>query len=656
MLTRRRFLLGSVALGLFPFAGAYAKKARVVQHGLRQIARLSWPPAIVPDHASIVDKGFACFTDEFGNLAIVDLKRASDAKVVGELHGLGKKVSDACILPHKAYILALQESAQGDAQYMLVSISLAPANEPSIISSIALSQFSEASSVVAEGEVIAVGGLSTNGENLVSIYAESARRARPSEPVLSGNFTVALPVAKLSIEDNSLLVLETNRVNSQIDYVNLYNPHSPQVLHPTKLSGEMTALARAKDMILVGGLNDEGKCQVTLITTVPAPHTVQSVELPHITQVDDLAFNRYQALVLGEQKTGQVIVPVDIGKKLEIEAGDAVALPIKQKLTGGKPKLALRDRGAYIAAGWAGAEVVSFNNKDGWHHDFTFPIPHLVAAGVAAWGNLAVLAAADLKLYDITRPDKPTLVKTADPGGTVKALAGAGSYVLCLTKDMLSLRKMVNIDQIVAQAQISAHQVAFDQKNQMSYVLKEEEKKTIIYPVKTYSDRLEMGSAFEAPAGFRRLAAHGGILALGGLNDLALYNAGEKIELIGTHHFDNMAIRDLAVTDEYLLVTAVNPDSKGFLLVLDKEGKDLPLLGTLDLPHDGVALSALGEQAITIGRTADGADLATVVNIKDSAAPKLVASVPALEAASAVTLNNNLAIVVGRGLEILSLS
>ena len=80
------------------------------------------------------------------------------------------------------------------------------------------------------------------------------------------------------------------------------------------------------------------------------------------------------------------------------------------------------------------------------------------------------------------------------------------------------------------------------------------------------------------------------------------------------------------------------------------------MLGSLDLPHDGVALAAEKTRVVTVGRSADGNDVATIVDITQPALPKIVATIAAVEAASAVAIKDKLAIVGGRGIEILSLS
>src|SRR5271170_8018751 len=95
-ISRRLFLLGGIGLAqtiLIPPSLARGK-SKNLKSGIYSISRQDWPPAIVPDHAAFIDKGYSCFSDQFGRLAIVDLRKIVSPHVIGELNLQVKKVVD----------------------------------------------------------------------------------------------------------------------------------------------------------------------------------------------------------------------------------------------------------------------------------------------------------------------------------------------------------------------------------------------------------------------------------------------------------------------------------------------------------------------------------------------------------------------------------
>ncbi|MGH9548711.1 MAG: hypothetical protein ACRD3W_05015, partial [Terriglobales bacterium] len=68
------------------------------------------------------------------------------------------------------------------------------------------------------------------------------------------------------------------------------------------------------------------------------------------------------------------------------------------------------------------------------------------------------------------------------------------------------------------------------------------------------------------------------------------------------------------------------------------------------------ALAADKSRVVVVGKSAEGKDIATIVDISKASTPKLVSTVSAVEAASTVAIKDKYAIVGGRGIEILSLT
>src|SRR5262249_5223787 len=140
------------------------------------------------------------------------------------------------------------------------------------------------------------------------------------------------------------------------------------------------------------------------------------------------------------------------------------------------------------------------------------------------------------------------------------------------------------------------------------------------------------------------------------LNDLSLYGITEQSDLIGTIHLENLALRDFALGIEAIFVTAVDQNSKGTLLALSKGKGELKPLSSTEIPHDGVAVAIANKTLATVGSTAEGKGLITLVDISSAESPQLIKSLPSLDSASSVAIKDKLAIIAGRGLEVVSLT
>jgi hypothetical protein len=625
-------------------------KNKNVKVGIHCVARQDWPPAIVPDHAAFIDKGYSCFADQFGRLAIVDFKKVTTPKVIGELGLQTKKLLDFVAVRQRAYALTTQDSASGDVQFVLVTISLAPATEPSILSKVILTQFADASCLTATTDYVCIGGATARGANEVAIFAA---RGKSTEPGLIASFAVDNPITDLDLQERNLVVLESGS-SSQLDYVNLFYPQKPQLRKNMKLDGDFRVLARSKDLLVLAGQSAAGQLEAKTVTLEPAPHVMQSEALHELSSVFCAVAQKDRFYFLGEHNGERRLVEFLMGKDLRLTAEKTTELTGGKVGTGAVFAMAISNRSINVAAGWQGVDVLTLEKQD-WRHTFTYSIPRFPASGVATWDNFVLLAGADLKLYDISTPEKPVLVQTTETGGTVKAIATAGVFLISLSKNTLSLRRLDSLTNQIASTEVSGQDMSFDKKQQKAYVLHAQEKKTVITPVKAYSNKLVADLPLDLPAGYRRILADDGAILLCSLKEVALYQAGKTLELVGKQTLEGYAIRDVAMTDEQIVVTAVDHSSKGYLFVLARDGKDLSQLGAIALPDDGTAVAAAGNQAVVVGRTAEGKDLASIIDLSTPAIPRIAASFPSVEASSAVTIKDRLAIVVGRGLEILSL-
>jgi hypothetical protein len=85
--------------------------------------------------------------------------------------------------------------------------------------------------------------------------------------------------------------------------------------------------------------------------------------------------------------------------------------------------------------------------------------------------------------------------------------------------------------------------------------------------------------------------------------------------------------------------------------------EDLAPTGTTDLPVDGAAFAVSANKvAVVVGRGAKGKDLAALVNLSNPAQPRVLESFEVLDAASAVSIVDQSAVIVGRGIEVINLA
>jgi hypothetical protein len=655
----------------------------------------------VPDHVGIADKGYLCFTDEFGRLAVVDMRKPvtvkTPVKVVAELNGLGNKVVDFAVTPFAAYGLTYREGDQSEPVVDLVTVSLAPIEAPSIVSDIRLGRYTEAGSIVASGDLICVSGVSAGGENLVSIYSAPSRLSG-KEPVYIASLSVQLPVRSLDLTDKHLTILSSANggAKSQVDIVNLVSPDSPEIQKSLIIEGDYRVVTRFKELILIAGIdgtNANKFGQAKIIVTSGSPHLASNITLEPLTAIESAAAQKDRFLVVGRNKGERIVISLTIDKGRNLTREQVLNIPAAKTDSGKSTSVVMRDLTAYVATGWSGVQLLT-RAKEGWAITSSYSIPKLAAAGVAVWKDLVVLAGTELQLYHLGRPERPIMMNSAAPQQAIKAMVGAGSFIVCLSKDEISLRKMEKLQTVITTSKLSANQLCFDGSLSRAYAIKFLEKTTKIQPVKLFSDKLELLKSFEVPGIFNRCQANKGQLMLGGLNDIVIFGprkAGPEtntesstesstspssetaskqataisnqadgnngmLEQLSARHFENLAIRDIAFGDDVVVVTAIDQNSKGFFLVLKRYDKDLHILGSIDLPHDGLAITCQGNRAVAVGRGLDGKDVATIINFEKTAAPQIIANLPVIEGVSAVAMRDQLAVLGGRGLEILSLS
>jgi len=659
--TRRSFLFGSIAClgGLtqtesLVFAKA-AKKRDLPVKGPHIVARQHWSPAISADFVAVADLGVCCLANEFGRVSFVDLNKAGpdgkSARVISELSGIGKKVFDFGVAGRRAFAL-IDQSTDTEQKLGLAIINLSPIVSPAVVATLPLDKLSEATAIAAWQDMICVAGSAASGESLVICY--TLGKGKNNEATFQSSLTFDRPVAKIDLQNRVLTALQTGE-NSKIVTVSYLNPSSPQVKNTLELTGNYSFLARSKDMAIAFGETSPEKFEAQLINLHKAPQLVTTTTLSGIKSIDCVAAQGDNFLLLAETANGRSLFPYTVMKSLSLFSRPEVAIVQSKGPNQGQGRIATSVKSVFVASGWAG--VTSFNlGKTGLSPATNYSIPRLPASGLATWGNLVVVASADLNLYNIEEPSNPVLLKTSPLTTALKAVTQAGSFLLCLGKDSITLRKIDKPEVIAASFPTTGKHLCFDPVNQTAYLLREEKRKTVVDELKVYSNKLMPIATFDVAQGSARVSASGGYLLVGALNDMTLYGVGKTLDSVGTHHFPNLALRDFAFGDEYIFAAAVDQKSQGFLLVLSKDKDDkgeLKVMGSVDLPHDGVALAVSGRTVVTVGRSFEGKDLTAVVDVTTIATPKIIATLPALESVSSVAIKGGLALIAGRGLEIL---
>ncbi len=649
-------LLGPVILdsaGQSCFARGRKQKAKPepVLGGPRTLSRQEWPPAITPEYVGIVDRGYACLADDMGRLAVVDLKREDNPQVIGELFGIGRKVVAFSITQHRAFAV-VQVDSGADTIFQLVTVSLTPANDISIMSRTTLGNFSEPDCISSSGDQIAIGGKGLNNENQIVIYTMGKRKS--VEPMQVSALTIERSPFLLLMQDRQIMAL-CGPESTDLVLLALSNPRAPELLKSIPLQGSFRAVARNRDQIMIAGTSFEKNCQARLINMRPSPQIVSSVVLPSVTEVLDLAAQKGQFLLLANQGARQAVIPLIMGRKNSMSQGSAVLLP--QGAQGGSPEahIAVKDKDAYIATDGGQVQVLNVNKK-GWQFSYSHNIPRLPASAVVIDGNLAVIACAELKLYDLKDPRHPVLLSSTDIPSTIRSMLQIGNTFLCLSRDSLTLRSITKPSEQRAKLKVNGSVLAYDRSLDRVYVVSANEKGSVLQLLSVRNDSIKDAGKLDLPLQIRKAVAVPGELLVASLSELSLYAIGETM-LLGTRKLPNFAIRDMLMgPDRNIYLACVDENLNGSLLILDGGKEDLGIKGACQLPLDAGALALAQDKVVIVGRGKSGKDMLAIVNITSPSQPKLVESFETLEAASAIGIKDKMAVIAGRGLELIDLS
>lgn len=676
MLTRPNFL----PVGRFPFlrnivfvslalvlsllispdiAQAKRKKKKESSSSFAQvIANKPWPPAIVPDFIEALKRDKLLIANKYGRVSIVDFKNAGHKdnvpSVIAEIATVGKKLASISTYKTDSFALINRKVNSESTIVELVKISTRKQNEPSIVSTQTVGQLKEGRLVLASSNLILIAGLSTSNENIILVIDSKKSKSDNSDLNVLSSITTKLPVTQMDCDGKKLIALGTDGNQSLISFISLTSKSAPQLEKNLDLKGNYYLLSRKKNVLVVAGNDKNGQPEARSVSLRPAPDIVAGTTLNQLEKITAIILLGKEVLVAGTSKEGARLLTLSVDQHGNLLTATEIKREKENKKNSSFNSLVFDGKSLYLSRGWSGIETIK-QNKNLWSTSYKYSIPRMGASNMASWGNSAVLVAGDLVKYDLTDPESPRIDARASLNTPIKSMVGAGSYILCLTKDSLLLRKMEKIDENVATQKVEGKGVSFDKEQHRAYVIQPFGKLTRIHPYKVYSDSLDPKPGIDIPGNFTSLKAKDGVLLLSDLNDISLYSVGTEIKKLGHRHFDNYAIRDAWLLDEYIIATAIDQSSKGFLLVLSRKDDGLNILGNTPLPHNGTALSAMGNYVATIGRNDKDRDILTLVDIKNPTQPLEKESLKVIEAASSITMKSKVAIVAGRGIEIFSI-
>lgn len=653
--------------GLNELAMAKDKGKKIVSRGPRSLGKQSWPPAVAADFLGVPNKGQVCICDANGRLSLAEMKTAKgfapSFEVVAELSGFARQVIDMEVQQGVAYLLVQKPAKNPDTNLALMAIRLAKGVAPQVVLTAPLTQFKDASCIFLDRKIIYVGGQAQNQENLVVSYnLNLGKGGGDANPVAS--IRVSQPVLDLGVQNKMLSVLQSNGADSRIDFLSVANVISPQPKDSVKLEGEFDTLVQHKGAVVAFG-KVGGKLEARCMALSPAPHAVAGSSMEPISRLVSAQSQQGQIIVVGEAKDKLAIMSLNLDKKLGFTKPDVGTFEIGLKSYGkiSQASLGMDAKNLYLGNGIAGLEV--FNRETGrFRHAFTYKVPRLAASQVCAWGDLAVILTSEFMSYDLSEPTRPKLVAETSTLSPLKAISGAGSYVLCLSRADLSLRRMNKLDEVIGTVPVSGKSLAFDKNKHCVYVVDPADKLTRIHAFKVFSDKMENFDHIETTGNFSLIRATNSMLVIGGLRDINTFaiEGGEPqagaFKPGAKYHMENFALRDFCLEGDLILASVVDPNSFGFLLVLKPEENELKLLSKYDLKHDGMSISASGNTAVCVGKDKSGADLVSIIDLSQPGSPREVKTISTIDSASAAIIQpqKNLAVVVGRGLEVFSLS
>lgn len=640
MLSRRRFILAGLGLSLLPNLYFTNRPAHARKRFVRQLAQVNWPSLIAADRILVLKKNVIALLDRFGNLSIVSAGKNRPLKLISKLDKFSGEIIDLAVSGNLLFVVSKQLSDTSRTE--LVVTDLRSYKSPRTIARGPLPESFSPGLVAAKGGLITVSG--TVDTPLVLLYSLGGRKGalNPESQLEFKN-----PVQEIVLCSDLLVAIHQSREdNFEISLYGIRDPSSPLELKTLKLSGNPEHAAACDKSMFVVCRNSEAKGpELKSITLNGAPHVVDhaNIRLPAVSQIiaeDD------QVVLVGNETGRPVVETHFFDNTLSFGASNSYRLEDTGTIASARAFKNL----LYLASSRGVIYCLKRNGRT-WEEVSKDTCRRLPASSVTCWQKSVILAGRNLKIYDISKPKRPVLRETVSLNGSVKAVFSIGSHLLAMTRDQIGLRKMPNLSGPIADLKISGSALACDRHNQKAYVLESSGRESFVTPVKLYSDKLVAESRFQVGESYQKIQAFNGTILLAGLRELALYTMSDSPKKTASTSLDELAIRDIYLTEGYLYLTAVDHASQGYLLIASTA--DLAKVGQTALPHTGSQLAVEGNTVVAVGETGDGKALVTFVNVRSKASPRIISSEAAVSDVAAVCISGELAIAAGSGLQIL---
>ncbi len=639
-----------------------------------------WPPAISCNFIDVFGDNLCCMTDELGRLATANIMSATEAShvypILGEVNNLGNKILFLKVVqPQLAVVIVqkqidknagtkdkhkrIEKAESADSQFVCHLINLSSPKAPHIVSSTVISNYSQlnafAVGTIKNRSVLCITGLDHHGENRVSFYN---LKGKGKLQVISA-FKIKTAAKTIALGNESLLVVHDTPEASIFALNNITNS---QFIRTVKLPNEINTLVSYGD-VCAWSSQEEAKCIVTMSNLRTFPEPINKADADGLLSVEAMAMDGKHILVLGSNEENSAVVPFTIDKNRMLRQQEPVNLVGYVENSTITSKIVLGKDAAFISSGWAGVQVLSINHKGMWSTTTCYGLQRLPIAGLASWSDYLLLTGAELQLYDLSRNKQAKLISSTKLENTIKTIVSAGSYVLCLDKSGVTLRKIEKPENVLVKLAITADQLSYDKDAHKAYLVqssksddtkKKKAEAGKLVELNVYNNNVQIAKTFSILEESYCISADEGYVLVGNLDSLAVYKPDQDNELICKHEFKDLAWREIIFSKGNIFATAIDQNVNGFFLTMSFDGQAINLVSSTKLPHDGVALTVKEEIAFTVGQNAEGNSLLTAIDISNSNKPKILNTKPVLQSASAISTNNNLVIVSGQGFEIFS--
>ena len=723
--SRRKFIFSVLSSGLlwsYYQNNIFALGKKNSHFNPHLVAAEYWPPAISCNFLDVFDDNLCCMVDNSGRLATADVLSAANGShiypVLGEINNLGDRVVffrtiesqalvvstiqvDKNITGHGKHSRQPEQSTSQDRQFICYLVSLSDPHSPFVVSNTLLTDYlqinSFAVSSIKNRPVLGIAGVDWHGDNRITFFG--LKRKNKLETISS--IKLKRSVNKILFNNNTLLAFYDT---AEAGIFSLNRLNNPEFLKSVSLPEHLGVITSYANLCL-WSKKEQSLNKLTLSNLETFPQALSQTAVPGLSFIDALSMNDKYVFALGSDEETGLVVPFSIAKNYSLQQQKAIKLvDIQENSTRfnnedtiASASIVLAKDAVFISSGWSGVEVITNSHKNDWKAISCYGLQKLPIAGMATWSNYLLLADTDLKLYDLEQSKHPKLLITIKPTNSIKAMVCAGSYVLCLDKVNLSLRKIEKPGNIIVELPMKATTLTYDKVDHKAYLIQTSDlqKKKIEYSkliksedsqnkkgkqiessnlidasenkdseekaqpskliqLEIYNNSIKTSKTFSILEGAHCSSANEGYVLVGNLDSLAIYKPDQEVELICQREFKDLAWRDIILYKGNIFATAIDKNVTGYFLTMSFDGQTIELIDSIKLPHDGAAVTFNDPLVYTVGQNAEGNSTLVAIEVSNNKA-KIIHSKSVLSSASVITVNNNFVIVGGQGFEIFSM-